>query len=72
MEIYIQKICEKSTKKSKNLVIIAEQQKIIKAGFTRIIDTSYKARLLLIYKKTPESGSAAWIRKRIHELLSWA
>jgi hypothetical protein len=56
--MYIQQICEKSTKKSKNLIIIAEQQKIIKAGFTRIVYTNYKARLLLIYKETPESGSA--------------
>jgi hypothetical protein len=45
-------------KNRKNLIIIAVQQKIIKAGFTRNIYISLKARLLLIFKIDP----GEWLR----------
>jgi len=49
-------------------MIVTVQQKIIKAGFTQNSCASVRARLLLLILRTPESGSATWIRKRIHEL----
>jgi len=53
-------------------VILATNKKIIKAEITWKHCGRGKARLLLIFIKTPESGSAAWILLRIHEFKSWA
>jgi len=44
----VYRIIENLMQKSKNLIIIAVQKKIIKAGFTRNLCASTKARLLLI------------------------
>ena len=52
--------------------ILATNKKIIKAEITWKHCGRGKARLLLIFIKTPESGSATWILLRIHEFKSWA
>ena len=52
-------------------VILATNKKIIKAEITWKHYGRGKAHLLLIFIKTPESGSAAWIILQIHEFKSW-
>jgi len=54
----VYRIIENLMQKSKILTSVAVQKKIIKAGFTRNLCASTKARLLLLLNKTPESGSA--------------